>query len=124
MGARSMEDIIEKSIEDDSDRHDGIIRFIVRCGCCDEIWHSKPWRFSLAGTTVGNSNKQIVYEAKWKREWMYERTHAVAEALKVFNFCPICERLSCEKCFRVCDTIDMCASCAQRLGESGEPACL
>jgi hypothetical protein len=115
-----MRDIIEELIEDDSDRAAGTIHFIVRCKTCDEIWSSRTTRFSMAGIPAKNENKQIVYDAMWQKEWGIARSSAVEEAAKHFNLCPICKKASCEKCFRICDTIDMCASCAQRLGEAGE----
>jgi hypothetical protein len=115
-----MRDIIDELIEDDSNREAGIIHFIVRCKACDEIWSSRTTRFSMAGKPAENKNKEIVYDAMWQKEWGIERNNALDEAAKHFNLCPICKRLSCEKCFRICDTIDMCASCAQRLGETGE----
>ncbi|MCI6126309.1 MAG: hypothetical protein MR738_09535 [Enterocloster clostridioformis] len=39
----------------------------------------------------------------------------------VFNKCPICSRLVCDRCFLVCDELDMCVSCAHYLQEQGEP---
>ena len=116
-----MQDVIERYIEDNSDRGTGVIRFGVRCGSCREIWHSKPVRFTRAGIAAENENRRIVYDAMWKREWEMARRAAIDEAAGLFNLCPICHRLSCGKCFRICDNIDMCADCAERLGEHGQP---
>lgn len=46
---------------------------------------------------------------------------AVKEAEKVFNLCPICNRIVCDYCFLICDDIDLCSSCASRLKETGSP---
>ena len=116
-----MRDIIEEVIEDNSDRQKGIICFLVRCGSCLSVWHSRPMRFTMAGVAPENENKVIIYDAMWKREWEMARQRAVDEAAELFNLCPICGRISCDKCFRICDNIDMCASCAERLGEHGQP---
>ena len=115
-----MEDIICCAIDDDSDREGGIIRFVIRCGICGAPWRSEPRRFSVAGRTAENENKQIIYDAMWEREAEDARKSAVEEAMNHFNHCPICKRLSCEFCFRICETIDMCSTCAEKLEEPGE----
>ena len=121
MGLGSMEDMISGVIKDDSGRESGILRFAVRCDSCGEIWRSEPRRFSMAGVTAENENKQVIYDAMWEREWQSARSLAVAEAAKYFSLCPICKRISCDICFHVCDTLDMCASCAKRLEEPCAP---
>ncbi|MCL2059271.1 MAG: hypothetical protein FWH01_09495 [Oscillospiraceae bacterium] len=118
----SMEDMIKNAIEDDSDRELGYIRFLVRCGACDEIWHSALRRFTMAGVAAENENRRVILDAKWEREWKNTRRQAVVDAVNYFNFCPICKKISCGICFRICDTIDMCASCSERLGEHCEPS--
>jgi len=109
------------ALEDNSDRERGIIRFFIRCGSCREVWNSEPVRFTKARVPPENENKRIVYDAMWKREWELARLLAIDKAVASFNLCPICHKLSCEKCFLTCDTIDMCADCALRLGEYGKP---
>ena len=33
--------------------------------------------------------------------------------------CPICKRLVCDHCFLICDDLDMCVQCAEKLNEKG-----
>ena len=118
----SMDDNIRKVIEDDSNRERGMIRFLIRCGSCGEVWRSTPrWIPVATGADAENENKRVMYTALWERELENTRRLAVKEALAHFNLCLVCMRLSCKHCFRICDIIDMCASCAERLGEPGEP---
>ena len=43
------------------------------------------------------------------------------EAADNMNYCPICKRLVCDRCFLICDDLDMCKRCAARLEEKGSP---
>jgi hypothetical protein len=115
-----MRDIVGKLIRDDSDRKTGTIHFIAECEACGQIWSSRVTRFTMAGKPAENESRQIIYDAMWQKEWDIARSSAIDEAARHFNLCPICKKLSCEKCFRICETIDMCATCAQQLGEVGE----
>ena len=121
MKFESMEDMIQDALEDDSDRGRGQIRFVVRCGACGEVWRSNPRRFTMAGALAENENRRVILDAKWEREWKNARSLAIADAVNHFNLCPICKKISCGLCFRICDTIDMCAACSERLGEPGKP---
>lgn len=38
---------------------------------------------------------------------------------KSFNRCPICHRWVCDDCFMVCEDLDMCGQCAEKLNEKG-----
>ena len=116
-----MYDIIEKIIEDISDRENGVIRFRVRCGVCGGEWVSEPARFTKAGNPANNKITRVIHNAMWKREQAAARKKAVKEAAAQFNLCPICHGISCNKCFRICDCSDMCADCMERLGEHGRP---
>jgi hypothetical protein len=115
-----MRDIVDKLIKDDSDRITGTIHFVAQCEVCGELWSSRTTRFSMAGIQAENENRQIIFDAMWQKELGIARDSAVDEAARHFNLCPICKKVSCEKCFRICETIDMCALCAERLGETGE----
>jgi hypothetical protein len=37
------------------------------------------------------------------------------------NCCPICKRVICNRCFLICEDLDMCNRCAARLEEQGSP---
>ena len=46
---------------------------------------------------------------------------AIREAAENLNYCPICKRLVCNRCFLICDDLDMCKQCAAQLEETGTP---
>lgn len=58
----------------------------------------------------------LLYEREKKRAF----DKAVEEAGHFFNLCPLCERLVCNNCFLICQEIDICRRCAERLQETGE----
>ena len=49
------------------------------------------------------------------------RERAIVEAAHGFNWCPLCGRLVCNRCFLICDDLDMCRTCAEDLHERGDP---
>ncbi|MDY3221775.1 MAG: hypothetical protein SOX11_01355 [Lachnospiraceae bacterium] len=69
--------------------------------------------FSRARVTPLSEGKRVIFDVLYKKE--------KEEAGMVFNKCPICSRLVCDRCFLVCDELDMCVSCAHYLQEQGEP---
>ena len=94
--------------------------FALCCAECGEVWKSRPVRFSRAGVVPETAGKQIVFETLYRREKEAAMERAVSEAAGAFNTCPICHRLVCDHCFLICDDLDMCLSCAERLQEAGE----
>lgn len=96
-------------------------QFSLRCAECGRVWRNKAARFSRAGTRPETEGKRVVYDTLYRREKEAALDRAVGEAEGAFSQCPICRRLVCDHCFLICDDLDMCASCAQRLQERGEP---
>lgn len=95
--------------------------FEFMCSSCGTRWHSRPIPFSRAGEKVSDKNKKTVYDALYRREWNFARNAVLDEAIDYFSICPICHGLICDCCFLICDEIEMCCVCAEKLHESGEP---
>ena len=81
----------------------------------------KPVRFSKAGLTPPTEGKRIVFDACYEQELRAARHGAIREAAEHLNYCPICRRLVCNRCFLICDDLDMCKQCAANLEETGSP---
>ncbi|MBE6753250.1 MAG: hypothetical protein E7559_02680 [Ruminococcaceae bacterium] len=96
-------------------------RFSIGCAECGQPVHSLPVRFSKAGVLPPTDGKQVVYTALYEREKENARRLAVKSIGEHLSLCPICGRLVCDRCFLVCEDLDMCAACAMRLQEEGEP---
>ena len=52
-----------------------------------------------------------------KREAAREK--AAAEASEIFSRCPVCGRLVCDRCFLICEDLDLCIACAKTLQVRG-----
>lgn len=63
----------------------------------------------------------MIFQSLYYREWERARERAAEEASEEFNLCPICGRLVCNHCFLICEDLDICVSCAERLHECGAP---
>ena len=98
--------------------------FALRCEACGREIKSNPVRFSRSGVIPISSEKQIVFDALYRREKEQAYEKAAAELKMLVNLCPICHKIVCDHCFMICDDIDMCTACAQRLNEYGEPVLL
>ena len=94
--------------------------FSMRCEQCGDIWTSIPVPFSKAGEKPENEGEKLMLNALYKREKDSALSEAVRQAEQSFSMCPICRRLVCDRCFMVCDNLDMCVSCAGKLQEPGE----
>ena len=94
--------------------------FSLRCGECGEVWNSTPVRFSKSGILPETEGKRVIFETLYRKEKDAARERAAAEAVGVFNVCPICHRVVCDRCFLICDDLDLCCSCADCLEEKGE----
>jgi hypothetical protein len=95
--------------------------FRISCGNCAAEYGNKPVRFSKAGMIPPDKNKQIIYDALYEQESRSARQSAIRSAAEHMNFCPICKRLVCNKCFLICEDLDMCKQCADTLGQPGHP---
>ena len=61
------------------------------------------------------------FDTLYEQEFRDARQASVRDAAEHLNFCPICKRLVCNRCFLICDDLDMCKQCASRLEEKGSP---
>lgn len=97
----------------------GEFRFLLRCQACGRIWHSSPVRFSKAGTKPETEGMRAVFRALYERERAAAREKAAAEASELFSQCPVCGRLVCDRCFLICEDLDLCTACAEALQVRG-----
>ena len=88
-------------------------RFLVRCQECGGIWHSSPIRFSKAGAEPELEGMRTILRTLYEREREAAREMAAAEAAEIFNYCPVCGRLVCDRCFLICEDLDLCIACAK-----------
>lgn len=98
------------------------LQFSVRCEECGRIWQSTPVAFTKGTVPPPNTERKIIYETLRRRELETAKRLACKEAQECFNVCPICKRVICDACFRICEEVDMCRACAGQLNESGEPS--
>ena len=97
----------------------GEFRFLLRCQACGRTWHSSPVRFSKAGTKPETEGMRAVFRALYERERAAAREKAAAEASEIFSQCPVCGRLVCDRCFLICEDLDLCTACAEALQMHG-----
>ena len=121
-GEAPMKKLVDRLLENLSTRD--FFLFQVTCGACGTAYGRKQIPFSKAGITPQTSGKRIIYDACYEQELMDARHVAVREAAEHLNFCPICKRVVCNRCFLICDDLDMCQQCAAHLEESGSPVVL
>ena len=95
-------------------------RFLVRCQECGGIWHSSPIRFSKAGAEPESEGMRTILCTLYEREREAAREKATAEAAEFFNYCPVCGRLVCDRCFLICEDLDLCIACAKALQVRGD----
>ena len=114
-----MSDVLKNNLTDHSSPDE--FCFALKCDECGRILKSTPIRFSMSGVIPISSEKQIVFEALYRREKEAALDRALAELKSLFNECPICFRTVCDHCFLICDELDMCTTCAKKLNEHGEP---
>lgn len=98
-----------------------VFLFQIRCDECGREYKSKPLRFSKAGRIPQTREKLVLYDAVYEQEARGARHGAARQLAEYFNYCPICKRLVCNVCFLICEDLDMCKSCADRLKETGVP---
>ncbi len=95
--------------------------FSVSCAECGLVWNSRKTGFSKAGILPQSDGKRIVFDALYQKERERARNTAIREATENFNRCPICHRMVCNRCFLICEDLDMCVLCASQLNEHGAP---
>ena len=112
-----MKQLVEAILENLSTRE--VFLFRVLCACCGAEYGNNPRRFSKAGVEPENQNKQIIFDAIYEQEFRQARQYAIRDAAEHMNYCPICKRLVCNGCFLICEDLDMCRDCAEKLGQTG-----
>ena len=95
-------------------------RFLVRCQECGRTWHSSPVRFSKAGVEPETEGRQVIFRTLYEQERKAAWERAAAEVSEIFNRCPVCGRLVCDRCFLICEDLDMCTACAGTLEVHGD----
>jgi hypothetical protein len=111
--------LVEMMLENLSTRE--VFLFRIACGACGTEYAAKPVRFSKAGIAPLTQAKKIIYDAVYEQEFRDARQAAIRDAAEHLNYCPICKRLVCNRCFLICDDLDMCKQCAVHLEETGSP---
>ena len=114
----SVKQVIREHLIDCSDQEKFVFNLI--CPECGKVWQSTPAGFSKAGEDPRTESKRVVFYLLYEREKKRAFDKAVEEAGHFFNLCPLCERLVCNNCFLICQEIDICRRCAERLQETGE----
>lgn len=114
----AVKQVIEQHLIDCSTPEKFVFNLI--CPECGKVWQSAPVGFSKAGEEPATESKQVVFYLLYEREKQRAFAKAVEEAIRFFNLCPVCERLVCNDCFLICQEIDLCCRCAERLQETGE----
>lgn len=114
-----MRRLVEEWMEDLSTRDAFLFR--IRCGSCARVYSSRPIRFSKAGVIPASAEKQLLFGVIYDQEHRTAHSGAVRSMTEHFNLCPICRRLVCNRCFLICEDLDMCVGCAALLKEPGVP---
>ena len=114
-----MKQLVEAFLEDLSTKE--IFLFRIACAGCGTDYASRPIWFSRAGVVPQTRSKEIIYAAVYEQEYRAARQNAVRDVAEQLNHCPICKRLICNRCFLVCDDLDMCRECAASLEVTGSP---
>ena len=63
---------------------------------------------------------RTVFRTLYERERDASREKAAAEASEIFSQCPVCGRLVCDRCFLICEDLDLCIACAKALQVRGD----
>ena len=114
-----MKQLVDMLLENLSTRE--IFLFRIACGTCAAEFGGKSVRFSKTGIAPPTEGKRIIFEACYEQEFRSARQAAIRDAAEHLNYCPICKRLVCNRCFLICDDLDMCKQCAAHLEEAGSP---
>ena len=114
-----MKQLVDMLLENLSTRE--VFLFRIACASCGGEYGGKQVRFSKAGVTPPTEGKRIIFEACYEQEFRTARQAAIRDAAENLNYCPICKRLVCNRCFLICEDLDMCKQCAAHLEEAGSP---
>ena len=114
-----MKQLVDMLLENLSTRE--VFLFRIACATCGTEYGGKSVRFSKAGITPPTEGKRIIFEACYEQEFRAARQTAIRDAAEHLNYCPICKRLVCNRCFLICEDLDMCKQCAAHLKETGSP---
>ena len=111
--------LVASVLEDLSTRE--VFLFRVSCAGCATEYTSRPVRFSRADSIADTPGMQTLLHAVYSQEQETARRCAIRSAAEHMNYCPICKRLVCNRCFLICDDLDMCRQCAAALDQKGMP---
>ena len=114
-----MKQLVDMLLENLSTRE--VFLFRIACATCGTPYGGKSVRFSKAGITPPTEGKRIIFEACYEQEFRAARQAAIRDAAEHLNYCPICKRLVCNRCFLICDELDVCRQCAAELKLTGQP---
>ena len=114
-----MKKLVDLALENLSTKE--VFLFRVTCGSCGSGYGNRPIRFSKASIKPDTQSKQIIYDAVYEQEFRAARQIAIRNAAEHMNYCPICRHLVCNRCFLICDDLDMCSQCAANLEQQGSP---
>ena len=114
-----MKQLVELILENLSTREYFLFRAL--CGECGTAYGNKQQRFSRAEAQPQTQSKKVIYDALYEQEFRSARLFAIRDAAENLNYCPICKRLVCNRCFLICEDLDMCKQCAAHLEETGSP---
>ena len=92
-----MRKLVETVLKDQSTRE--VFLFRIECASCGTECGNKPIRFTKAGVVADSPGKQVIYDALYEQERRDARNLAVSGAAEHMNYCPICKRLVCNRCF-------------------------
>ena len=118
-GELQLKKLIEMLMENLSTRD--VFLFRIACRECGKEYGNKPVQFSKAGVIPQTPKKAALYEILYAQELQTARLVAVRDAAEHLNYCPICKRLICNRCFLICEDLDMCKQCASAMEETGTP---
>ena len=93
------------------------LQFSLSCEECGHTWRSAP--APLPACAPGDGPGEVARGVR-SREKAAALRIAREGAQQGFNLCPVCGRVVCDACFRICRHTDMCRACAERLNEPGE----
>lgn len=114
-----MKHLVETVLENLSTREYFLFR--VLCGVCGTAYGNKQQRFSKAGAQPQSGSRRVFYDALYEQEFRSARLTAIRDAAEQLNYCPVCKRLVCNRCFLICEDLDMCKNCAAELEQQGHP---
>lgn len=112
-----MRQLVEEILEDLSSGE--AFHFRVICAGCGAAYGCRPKRFSKAGAVAENPSRQVLFDVLYEQEFRSARQGAIRSAAEQMNYCPVCRRLVCNACFLICEELDLCRNCADRLGLTG-----